>query len=132
MVNIDHIMDLLDWNNSVEDQKRGIELARDVKNFNVFFQPGCTPSCKGVWDNCAIIISEKTDEELTPYLIEMIEWLEDMNWPGADRILERLKRYERIPTLKMSMDICIKFAKALNNPSWENTIRSIIDDRDIS
>ena len=31
MVDIDYIMELLDWNNSSEDQLRGIELARNVK-----------------------------------------------------------------------------------------------------
>ena len=39
MVNIDAIMALLDWNNSTEQQERGIELAKDVKCINVFLQP---------------------------------------------------------------------------------------------
>ncbi len=40
MVNIDYIMDLLDWNNSMEKQEQGIALAKDVKCINVFLQPG--------------------------------------------------------------------------------------------
>lgn len=31
MVNIDYIMDLLDWNNSTEKQEQGVKLAKDVK-----------------------------------------------------------------------------------------------------
>lgn len=44
MVNIDYIMDLLDWNNSAEQQEQGMKLAQSVKCINVFLQP-CTPCC---------------------------------------------------------------------------------------
>ena len=40
MVNIDYIMELLDWNNSIEKQEQGVELAKEVKCINVFLQPG--------------------------------------------------------------------------------------------
>ena len=43
MVDIDYIMGLLDWNNDVAEQERGIMLARDVKCFSAFFQPRCYP-----------------------------------------------------------------------------------------
>ena len=39
MVYIDYIMDLLDWNSSIEEQARGIELAKEVKCINVFYNP---------------------------------------------------------------------------------------------
>lgn len=80
MFDIDYVMDLLDWNNSAEKQKQGIKLAREIKCINVFLQPG-RPYGKNVWSNCAKILSEKTNEELSPYLIELMEWLQDMNWP---------------------------------------------------
>ena len=53
MVNIDAIMALLDWNNSAEQQERGIELAKNVKCINVFLQPNQREYGKNVWDNCA-------------------------------------------------------------------------------
>ncbi len=40
MVNIDYIMDLLDWNNSIEKQEQGVKLAQSIKCVNVFLQPG--------------------------------------------------------------------------------------------
>ena len=83
MVNIDYIMDLLDWNNSIEKQEQGIALAKDVKCINVFLQPGCYKYGKNVWDNCAKILSARSNEELSPYMIELMEWLQDMPWPGA-------------------------------------------------
>ena len=86
MINIDYIMDLLDWNNSAEEQEKGIRLARDVKCINVFLQPRSNRYHrynKNVWDNCAKILSDRSDEELEPYLTALFEWIEDLNWPGA-------------------------------------------------
>ena len=85
-------MDLLDWNNSKEDQERGVKLAESVKCINVFLQPNSYRYGKNVWDNCAKILSARPDEELSLYLTELLKWLRDMNWPGAFCILERLKR----------------------------------------
>ena len=99
MVNIDAIMALLDWNNSTEQQERGIELAKDVKCINVFLQPNQREYGKNVWDNCAKILSERSDAELSPYLVDLMRWLQDMNWPGAFCILERLRRMVRIYSL---------------------------------
>lgn len=39
-VNIDEIMDMLDWNNPPEVQEGGRVLARKVRCINVFLQPG--------------------------------------------------------------------------------------------
>ena len=59
MVSIDYIMDLLDWNNSKEDQERGVKLAESVKCINVFLQPNSYRYGKNVWDNCAKILSAR-------------------------------------------------------------------------
>lgn len=31
MINIDYIMELIDWNNSIEKQAQGVKLAQDVR-----------------------------------------------------------------------------------------------------
>ena len=90
MLDIDYIMDLLQWDRSSEEQERGIELAKRIRYINVFLQPGF-PAGKSTWDNCAKVLSMKTNAELEPYMIELMEWIQDMNWPGAFCILERLK-----------------------------------------
>ena len=58
MSDIDYIMELIDWNNSIEKQTQGIELAKDVKCINAFLQPG-SPYGKSVWENCAKILSKR-------------------------------------------------------------------------
>lgn len=126
MVNIDYIMDLLDWNNSIEDQEKGLKLAKDVKCINVFLQPGCELYGKNVWDNCAKILSARSNEELSPYLIELMEWLQDMNWPGAFCILERLKGMVDEPLFQHSYMICLKYAKALEDEVWKSNLQMIV------
>lgn len=129
MVDINYIMDLLDWNNSIDKQEQGIGLAQNVKCINVFLQPSSNAYGKNVWDNCAKILSERTNEELSPYLIELMEWLQDMNWPGAFCILDRLKRMINDPLYQYSYNICLKCAKALEDEAWENNLGMIEKDK---
>lgn len=124
MVNIDYIMNLLDWKNSMAKQNQGIRLAQGVKCINVFFQPNI-PYGKRVWENCAKVLSQKTNEELSPYLIEMMEWLQDMNWPGASCIYEKIKLMTDDPLFSYSYETCLKCAKALEDESWENNLKAI-------
>lgn len=127
MVDIDYVMDLLDWSNSTEKQLQGIKLAREIKCINVFLQPGL-PYGKSVWNNCAKILSERTNEELSPYLVDLMEWLQDMNWPGAFCILDRLKRMVNEPLYQHSYNVCLKCAKALEDKTWENNLGMIEKD----
>lgn len=125
MVNIDYIMDLLDWNNSIEKQEQGIALAKDVKCINVFLQPCSKNYNKNVWDNCAKILSARSNEELSPYMIELMEWLQDMNWPGAFCIFDRLKGMVNEQLFQYSYTICLKCARALDDETWESNLKML-------
>mgnify|MGYP005796348117 FL=1 len=125
MVNIDYIMGLLDWNNSNEEQTEGIKLAQEIKCINVFLQPCNKSYNKNVWDNCAKILAARTDEELDPYLVELLEWLQDMNWPGAFCILDRLQQYADTAHFNHAFNICMKCAKALEDEVWEENLRMV-------
>lgn len=127
MVNIDYIFDLIDWNNSENIQQHGIQLAREVKSINVFLQPCDKEHNKNVWDNCAIILSERTDEELSPYLTQLLQWLQDMNWPGAFCILDRIKHYKDKKNLDFWYKYNIKLARALKDEVWEENLNQIFD-----
>ena len=125
MVDIDYIMDLLDWNNSIEKQAQGVELAKNVKCINVFLQPCSRYYGKNVWDNCAKILSARSNEELSPYLIELMEWLQDMNWPGAFCILDRLREMVNEQLFQHSYAICLKYAQALGDEVWESNLKNL-------
>ena len=127
MVDINYIMGLLDWGNSIEKQEKGIKLAKNIECINVFLQPCSENYNKNVWDNCAKILSARSNEELFPYMVELMEWLRDMNWPGAFCIFDRLKGLVNEPLFEYSYSytICLKYARALENETWENNLRML-------
>ena len=118
-------MELLKWSSSDEEQALGIELAQEVKCLNVFIQPGGSSYSKSVWDSCAEILSRKTDEELEPYLNKLMEWLQDMNWPGSFCILDRLKKFEKNPAFYQAFDDCLKRAEVLGDDIWKENLQEI-------
>ena len=114
------LFDMLNWNNDIEIQKKGIEEAKKVKYISVFFQP---VESKEVWENCARVIAAKKDEELARHLTKLFEWLQDMNWPGAETIFDRI--------LAMSPEfICHAFSYSLkkaiqtDDDSWKESLRT--------
>ena len=123
MNNIDEIMEMLDWNKNEEEQRRGIELAKEIKCINVFMQP----YGKNLWENCAKILYDKTDKELQPYLSRLFEWVQDLNWPGALIILERLKKYEKNDVFIMCVNEIKLYAQAVNDEIWLENLNEAME-----
>lgn len=116
------IYSMLDWNNSEPIQQKGLVLAKQ-KPFEFFIQPIMPEYDKNIWDNCAIVVSRHSDADLQPYLYEIMRWTEDLNWPGAERILRRLKQYEYDEFFKAATVRCLEEAK--DNTNWTETIVSL-------
>lgn len=62
------------------------------------------------------------DELHKPYLVELLGWLQDMNWPGAFCILNRLQRYADNNSLRDAINICIEKARKCRNEVWEGNL----------
>ena len=113
-MNMDEIYDLFAWDNTYtpEDyrqrEQQGLELAKEVKYLFPFLQP-FLPSgkSKSVWEPCAKVIAARPDEELLPYLTFLFEWLQDLNWPGSEIILNRLAAMPKTLT-----DEVLKYSKS--------------------
>lgn len=125
MADIDYIMDLLDWNRTEEEQAEGLRLARQVTAFNVFLQPCDKKNNKNVWDNCALIVSEKEDAILEPYLPYLFAWIQDLNWPGAWRIFERLQEYKKEGMYDFGWQEIYACAKALEDEVWMGNLKMV-------
>jgi len=119
MIDTTEIMNMLDWHMPSEIQSQGISLARNIETIIPFIQPLTPKFNKNVWENCAVIIAEKNDEKLKPHLVELLEWLQDMNWPGAFCILDRLKKYSDNNSILSAISICLEKAKDCNDEVWE-------------
>lgn len=118
VLDIDKIFSMLDCQNDEKTQLNGIVEARKVRQLSVFFMP---KGRKGIWENCAKIISEKSDSELEIYLYDMFVWLQDMCWPSADIICDRLKKMTSEHEKHM-FDYCLDIAKKTNDKPWEASL----------
>ena len=127
MANIDEIMDMLDWNKPPEIQAKGRALACKIRCINVFLQPRHEGHGKNVWDNCALILSQKSDKELCQYIDKLLEWIFDMNWPGAECIFDRLKHFNKDENdiIEVILNDYIRIAKLLKKESWLNTLTDL-------
>ena len=125
MADITEIMDMLDWHMSSEIQAEGISLARNIETIIPFIQPLTPKYNKNVWENCAVIISERSDKEIKPHLPKVLEWLQDMNWPGAFCILDRLKNYSDKNSVLSAISICIQKAKDCIDEIWKDNLLTL-------
>lgn len=122
MAAIEKILDMLDWHRPAEVQAEGMALARNMGTISPFIQPLTPKYSKNVWDNCAAIIAEKSDEELKPYLAELLEWLQDMNWPGAFCILDRLQKYADGDAIRHAVSAGTEKARKSGDAVWESNL----------
>ena len=76
-IGIDQLFEMLSSNNEEKIQMQAIEEAKKIKNLSVLIQP---IESKSIWENCAKVLASKSDQELAIYLIDMFQWLQDMNW----------------------------------------------------
>lgn len=109
---------MLSWNNDEKIQAQGINEAKKIKNLSVLIQP---IESKSIWENCAKVLASKKDEELNIYLIDLLKWLQDMNWPGANIIYNRLKHIP-INQIEMAYKFCLCLAKQTEDIVWERVL----------
>lgn len=130
MSNIIEIMNMLDWRMPSEIQSKGRELAKNVDNIQLFLQPVTEKHNKNIWDNCAIILAERSDPELKPHLDDLLEWLQDMNWPGAFCIFDRLKKFSDHDFLRSAIHVYIVKAKSCHDEMWEDNLNLLMQNID--
>lgn len=127
--NIDKIYDMLSWDNDLEIQTQGIAEAKKMRSLSGFILPILgRKNSKAVWENCAKVLEGKSNRELEPYQQELFRWLQDLNWPGATIIYDRLLQipYSEIET---ALDVCLRSAKETNDWAWERALLAFKKDK---
>lgn len=125
--NIDRIMYLIAWGRTESEQQEGIAMARKVSCLKAFCQPFGPLGGKGVWENCAVILCERSDEELEPYISDMLLWLSDLNWPGAELIQKRLIQFQKVDKLAMWLNDWVPALNKLEQWAWLSFISDLLD-----
>lgn len=123
---IDKIFEYLSWDSDENTQCLGIQLAGQIRHLSVLIMP---VESKSVWENCAKVLANKNNETLQPYLFELFEWLQDMNWPGAELIYNRLLRVD-LADLAPAYQYSLSVAKQTQDRAWEAALNDFWKDRD--
>lgn len=124
---------MLDEHQSLEIQAQGIKAAREMADIDKFILPMSPEYSKNVWLNCAKILDEKTDQQLSPYLPELLEWLQDLNWPGTFIIIDRLKRFNGQLLLKPFVKAMEKACeKNSEKQEWAYYLAILIENQDLA
>ncbi len=122
----EELLKMLSYKNTIEIQEKGIRLASEIKWLGHLFQPTIGGESKSLWENCALVLSKKTDEQLCPWLIDCFIWLQDMNWPGAEIIADRLKIMRDTENYEYNKEKAIKIAEITNDEEWIENIRQYL------
>lgn len=95
----------------------------------ILSQPNFDYSClvhpflrRSCWEGCADVLGELGDETLQPLLPGLLEWLIDLDWPGARRVFDRLSRM-RPELLRPAREAAIRRAGAEDGGWLENLSR---------
>ncbi len=124
-VGIDQIFECLSSDKSEEIQALGVELASNINNLSVLIMP---IENKSIWENCAKVLTSKSEEELQLYFIELFEWLKDMTWPGAYLVYDKLisvstERFS--PAYEYSLSV----AQQMQDHIWETVLKDLLKER---
>lgn len=120
---LDEIYESFIWDSSYTDEEyeskisAGINEAKSYKYLYPFIQPIIPEGPKCIWEPCARVIALKTDDELKPYLPLLFEWLQDLNWPGAFTIFDRLLKMP-YSLLKDDLNHCKLRAEEEKDKLW--------------
>lgn len=119
---IDEILDML-ASKDKSIQQNGVKAATEVKTLKCFMRPPYGEPKNCTWENCAKIVSVRSDDELRRYLTDLFIWISDVNNPGYNVIFERLIRFEYKALIEEHINFLInnKFKvyglkEILNNP----------------
>lgn len=115
---IEKILPMLSWHNPPEVQREGVIRGQESLPMEWLFQPVLKGCSKELWENCAQILLQKSDQELEPWLLQCYLWLQDINWPGAETVLARLRRYENQAQLADARNRAAAMAAAIGDAEW--------------
>ncbi len=114
----------LDWN----DETTSSEITNEIINLGISdLSFLLQPINKSYWDKAANVICELGVERYIDVLPSMMEWIQDLNWPGALRIFTELKSVDDIRVIRCIEDTVAKVI-LLDDMEWLYFIKLLIDE----
>lgn len=122
---ISGILEMLDGNLSNDEQLKHIELLLKESTLDpsIFLCPGE----KRHWANAALVLLIMGPEKTTSILDGLFEWIQDLNWPGAEIIMELLLQYPK-DVINPMITKMLEKAKCENDDNWYDNIKLLTCD----
>ena len=133
MNDIEKIYKMLSWSSRFGDQLQGIKLARNLEDLSLLILPYANGESKSMWENCARALYEISDDRLEKYLPKLLRWLEDLNWPGALIIQDRLTVFSGKKLLKPFVER-FNYLCSLNSNEgliWIDHLSELLDNEEL-
>ncbi|ETT62605.1 hypothetical protein C173_25936 [Paenibacillus sp. FSL R7-277] len=89
MEDIQALIQKLDWDTPEAEQAEAIHKLQDIRDGELHLL--LQPLGKGYWDGAAEVIVRLGFPRVKPILPGLLEWIQDMNWPGAAQIAPFLR-----------------------------------------
>ncbi len=123
MENIEKLIDDLDWNKPIETQENAIKNLKNIseKDLCKLIQP----KSKNCWENAAKVINIIGYPKIKTIIPDLLEWLKDLNWPGAVIIVDTLRNIEMGEINEFIKEALIK-AESENDELWKSGIEEVI------
>lgn len=76
---------------------------------------------KSQWENAAEILESLDPSRVAPFTPDLLEWMKDMNWPGANRVFDMLIQFQKHELLP-DIDSAISKAREDADEDWVDSL----------
>lgn len=119
-------IDLLNWHLPEAEQRANMAAVHiaSAEDIEALILPAKRKDC---WENCAILLASLDNSRLLPFLPRLMEWYQDMNWPGFELIDRRVKQLP-YNTLRVAVADALRKATSEHDSEWHENLQSAFDD----
>ena len=117
-------MDVIKQASCLEEAKDTILL--DIINYNIS-ELICPKGGKSYYGECAYILSQMPCSIISQYAVELMQWFQDLNWPGVRQIHNALRRLPR-DELRSALKQALQEARMSLDEEWSYNLQQSFGD----
>ena len=113
------------WGADAFKQEKAIKILSSMEDLNleILLQPSLG---KGCWENVAKVLYIVGYPRVMEVIDGLFEWLQDMNWPGVDIVIEILKLIPKEIFIE-NLEKCVKKAINEKDEEWIYSLAQLIE-----
>ncbi|MDR3599512.1 MAG: DUF5071 domain-containing protein [Desulfosporosinus sp.] len=131
MDNINELIRDLDWSKPEDVQKKAMEQLQEINDSNLFYLAQQSElNYKYCWHNAALVLKAIGYPRIKPVLPYLMEWFQDINWPGVRTIVEIFRNISPTKLLPFIEDASMLSIRE-NDDFWALGVISLIKDLEL-